>query len=137
MVVRENDILISKTAPNRGAICFIDKHFDGYIASTGFAVIREVKDIIDRRYLLYALKLDSTLKQLEQRSTGTLYLAITKTELQKILIPLPSKEIQIRIIALMDSAYALRKQKLAEAAQIFEKAKQEIEAQLLEIESLD
>nr|AYC64643.1 hypothetical protein [Halimeda minima] len=142
MVVRENDILISKVRPNRGAICFIDKHFD--IATTGFAVIREVKDIIDRKYLLYALKFGSTLKQFEQRSTGTTYPTITKGELQKVLIPLPPKEIQIRIIALMDNACALRKQKEAEAAQIFEeaaqifeKAKKEVEDRLLEIESLD
>ena len=50
----ERRIFISKTAPNRGAICLIDKRFDGFIASTGFAIIRKVKNIIDRKYLVYA-----------------------------------------------------------------------------------
>nr|AYC64010.1 hypothetical protein [Halimeda micronesica] len=55
----------------RGAICLfvIDKHFDGYIASTSFAVIRKIKvDSLDRKYLFYALRFKSTIKQLKQRN---------------------------------------------------------------------
>lgn len=115
MVVRENDILISKVRPNRGAICFIDKHFDGFIASTGFAVIREVKDIIDRKYLLYALRLNSTLNQFEQRSSGGNYPTITKSELEKVSIPLLSKDIQNNIVQIMDHAYFIKKKKESEA----------------------
>ena len=141
MVVRENDIIISTTRPSRGAICLIDKRFDGCIASTGFAVIREVKDeiLLDKRYLFYALRFDSTLKQFEQRSTGAIYPIITKTELKKVLIPFPSKDIQIQIISVLERAYALKKQKEAEitqkeaeVTQIVEKAKQEVKDLLLE-----
>ena len=68
---------MSKTRPNRGAICLIDKHLDGFIASTGFAVIRKIKNESNRKYLFYSLRLNSTLKQLEQRSSGGVYPHIT------------------------------------------------------------
>ncbi|MBI4654765.1 MAG: hypothetical protein HY752_07195 [Nitrospirae bacterium] len=42
MVVREDDIIVSTTRPHRGAISLIDKSKDGFIASTGFAVLREL-----------------------------------------------------------------------------------------------
>ena len=67
-MVRENAILISTTAPSRGAICLIDKRLDGWIASTGFAVIRKIKNEVNRKYLFYALRLNSTLKQFEPPS---------------------------------------------------------------------
>ena len=67
MVVRENDIIISKTRPSRGALCLIDKRWDGFIALTGFAVVRPIKAEINRKYLFHALRFDSTLKQFEQR----------------------------------------------------------------------
>lgn len=117
-VVRENDILISKTRPNRGAICLIDKHLDGFIASTGFAVIRKIKNEVNRKYLFYALRLNSTLKQLEQRSSGGVYPHITQKSLGEVRIPLPSKETQIQIVALMDRAYSLHKEKNTQAKQL-------------------
>lgn len=112
MIVRENDIIISTTRPSQGAICLIHKDFDGFIASTGFAIIRKLKlESLDRNYLFYALRFDSTLKQFEQWSTGGNYPSITKNELQNILLPLPPKETQTLIITFMDHAYALKKQK--------------------------
>ena len=127
MVIRKNDILISTTAPSKGAICLIDKSFDGFIASTGFAVIRKIQTGLCRKYLFYALRWNSTLKQFEQRSSGGLYPHITKKSLGEVLIPLPSKETQNRIVALMDRAYALKKEKEREAVQVVAKAKQGVE----------
>ena len=127
-VVRENDILISTTAPSRGAISLIDKRFDGFIASTGFAVIRKIKtESLDLKYLFYALRFSSTLKQFEQRSSGGLYPMITQTSLSQVLIPLPSQETQIRIVALMDRAYALKKEKEMEAFHAVVKAQQKVD----------
>ena len=88
MVVREKDILISKIRPGRGAICLIDKCFEGFIASTGFAVIRKIQPGLCRKYLFYALRFPSTLKQLEQRSTGGRSPHITKEFLGQVWIPI-------------------------------------------------
>ena len=118
-VVREKDIILSTTRPNRGAISLIDNRLEGCIASTGFAVIRKIKvESLDRKYLFYALRFPTTLKQFEQRSTGGNYPTITKKELQKVWIPVPSKETQIQIVALMEQAYDLTKENEIEAERL-------------------
>lgn len=105
MLIQENDIIISSTRPNRGAITIIPKSLNGQVASTGFIVIREASNEILRKYLSIALKLKFSLLQMEQRSTGGNYPAIIQSDLEQILIPLPSKEIQQQIIDIMDNAY--------------------------------
>lgn len=120
MVIRENDIIISKTRPSRGAISLIDKCFDGFITSSGFAVIRKVKDEMNLAsrsdvISIYALRFDSTLK--EQRCSGCTY-------------PVIIQETQIQIAVLRDRAYTLKKKWHREAmgsGKSCENAKQEVE----------
>jgi len=116
MIVRKNDIIVSTTRPNRGAISFIDKSKDGFIASTGFAVLRnlKIKDI-SKEYLFYFLKTNLALNQMLQRSSGGNYPAITIEELQKIVISIPSLQVQNQIVEIMDSAYNQRREKEKEA----------------------
>ena len=114
MIVRHNDIIISTTRPTRGAISLI-KTDDILIASTGFAVIRTYSDKIKKEYLFNCLKMPIILNQFEQRSSGGNYPAITLEELSKVIIPLPSLEIQNQIISIMDSAYILKTKKEQEA----------------------
>ena len=120
MIVRRGDILVSKTRPNRGAISFMDN--DGvFVASTGFSIIREMKNRdVDKRYLFYFLRLHQSLRQMEQRSSGGNYPAITEQELGEIKIPIPPKEIQSRIVSNMDAAYAAQNQKKAEAQRLLD-----------------
>jgi type I restriction enzyme S subunit len=118
-IVRENDIIISLTRPNRGAISFIDQRKDGFIASTGFSVLRDlINDDIEKRYLFYSLRQDFSLTQMLQRSSGGNYPAIIQDELGKILIPIPPKPVQVRIIRIMDEAYARKKQNEEEAERL-------------------
>mgnify|MGYP000586734708 FL=1 len=63
MIVRENDIIVSTTRPNRGAIALIKKEQDFSIASTGFCVIRNSE--IDKNYLLAILKQNFILKNIK------------------------------------------------------------------------
>jgi len=110
MIVRENDIIISTTRPNRGAIAKINKQINFSIASTGFAVIRTLKtDKISKDFLFFALRQNFSLSQMEQRSSGGSYPAITQEELSNLLIPVPSKETQQTIINIFEKAYALKK----------------------------
>jgi len=103
-IARNNDIIISTTRPNRGAISFMRDINNIVIASTGFAVIRENSDEILREYLYIILRQKSSLLQMEQRSSGGNYPAITENELKKILIPLPTREIQQKIVDLYQQA---------------------------------
>lgn len=119
MIARSGDILISTTRPNRGAITKIANDEQVFVASTGFAVIRNVRDDkVDKNYLFYMVRAFSSLFQMEQRSSGGNYPAITQEELSNILIPIPPKEIQLQIVAKMDAAYLAKKQKEAEAERL-------------------
>jgi len=132
MIARPNDILVSTTRPSRGAITLVAKDQNQFIASTGFAVIRTVKsELIDREYLYWILRSKLGLTQMEQRSSGGNYPAITPSELKRIEIPLPDmalqKKIVVEILKRKSAALAMRQ----EANAKLESAKREVEAILL------
>lgn len=134
MVIRENDIIVSTTRPHRGAISFIDKSKDGYIASTGFAILRDLKtDEVSKEYIFYILRTQICLLQMLQRSSGGSYPAITAEELRNIYIPIPDREIQQEIVNDI-KAFILQAQQLKNEAQAeFIKTKQEIETMLMNV----
>ena len=120
VLVRTNDIIISTTRPYRGAIVKITGKENLYIASTGFSVIRDVDASVNRDYLYNVLKLNLSLKQMLQRSTGGNYPAITQEELGKILIPLPPIEIQKDFVSQLKVAYLEKHKKDIEALYLLE-----------------
>ena len=116
MVVQKDDIIISLTRPHHGSIALISSDLDGCIASTGFAVLRDIKDpTLSRAYLYSVLRSQLCLKQMLQRSSGGNYPAITTDQLMRILIPIPQPSIQNHIASFMRSAYAQKMQKELEA----------------------
>ena len=120
VLVRTNDIIISTTRPSRGAIVKITGKENLYIASTGFSVIRDVDASVNRDYLYNVLRLNLSLKQMQQRSTGGNYPAITQEELGKILIPLPLIDIQIDFVSQLKVAYLENHKKDIEAQQLLD-----------------
>ena len=129
-ILRKNDILISTTRPDRGAICI----FNGEnisIASTGFSIIRDINDTILREYLYLILRSSLLLKQMAIRSSGGNYPAITESELRKVLIPTPSLDVQKNIV---DTIFEMKTKamKLQEEGDVlFDKAKLQIEKLIL------
>lgn len=95
-VVREGDIIISTCRPTRGAIAIIPKELDNQICSTGFSVIR-AKDNADIRYLHFILRSALVKEQFRKFSTGSSYPAILDSDVEKTIIPIPSKPEQIEI----------------------------------------
>jgi len=132
MLVREGDIIVSLTRPHHGSIAFIDAKFDNCIASTGFAVIHEYKDItLLTHYLLAVLRSSLSLQQMLQRSSGGNYPAITEGELKRILIPIPAENIQREIVRELLNRRLEASRLREEAAQEWNSAKARFEAQLL------
>ncbi len=117
-IVREGDILVSTTRPSRGAISSISKENDFQIASTGFAVLRKLKrpDIISKEYLFWILRQSFSLMQLEQRSSGGNYPAITEDELRKILIPVLEDNKQEEIVSIIKTALSAKDLKQTKAS---------------------
>lgn len=121
MVVEKDDIIVSLTRPHHGSIALIGGDLDGCIASTGFAVLRDIKDpTLNRAYLYFVLRSQLCLKQMLQRSSGGNYPAITTDQLMRILIPIPQPSIQNHIAGFMRSAYAQKKQKEHEAGELLD-----------------
>jgi restriction endonuclease S subunit len=133
MLVRHDDLIVSTTRPTRGAIAYIKQpENEVSVASTGFAVLRKLKVLhVNKLFLLFTLKHKLTLMQMEQRSSGGNYPAITMDELGKILIPLPPLEKQTEIAehisALRLQAKGLQQQAEAE----FKSAQQTVEKMIL------
>ncbi len=119
-IVRSKDIIVSLTRPNRGAISIIDSGKDGFIASTGFSILRSLKINIDRMFLFYILRCDICLKQMMQRSSGGNYPAITQSELKKIQVPILNQKSQDYVIEIMDKAYASKIKFEVEAEKILD-----------------
>ena len=131
MIVRENDIIVSTTRPHRGAIAIIDKNKNGFIASTGFAVLRNPKEEINRNYLLFYLRTQLSLKQMLQRSSGGNYPAINSGELKKLIVPIPSLETQNKIAEEVKRRMQKAEQLQKEAKEELEIAKQEVDKMIL------
>jgi type I restriction enzyme, S subunit len=132
MVTRNGDILISLTRPHRGAIAQIDQSLDGCIASTGFSIIREITvEKITKDYLWSVLRNQVSLRQMFQRSSGGNYPAITENELEKILIPISSEEIQEKISSELSRRRAQARQLREEAEREWQNAKEKFEKAIL------
>ena len=102
MVIRADDIVVSLTRPHHGSIAHLGSEFDGCIASTGFAVIREIAAHIRRDYLWCILRSQLCLQQMLQRASGGNYPAITEQELMNIVVPVPDIDTQKTISAEID-----------------------------------
>ncbi|BEU99411.1 restriction endonuclease subunit S [Novosphingobium olei] len=122
MIVHPNDLLVSMTRPSRGAIARAADHLPNpFIASTGFGVIRHVDTgRISADYLLLVLRSQISLRQMEQRSSGGNYPAITSTELKRIKLPIPSQTEQEALVAKYHNAIGVLKNARAEAAALLE-----------------
>ena len=132
MLVRHDDILVSLTRPHRGAITLVDEAQDGYVASTGFAILRRIIDEnIEREYLVCVLRANIGLKQMERGSSGGNYPAITEDELKKILVPIPSDTIQKNIIAELNTRRDRARQLRQEADAIWHEAQARFEQALM------
>jgi type I restriction enzyme S subunit len=119
MLVRTNDIIVGLTRPHHGSIALIDENLDHCVASTGFAVIRDVEtDEIDRGFFTDALRSSICLDQMLRRSSGGNYPAITEEELANTVVPLPPLDVQRRLVAELDAARAERDRALAKAERL-------------------
>ena len=99
MKVRTGDIIVSLTRPHHGSIALIKKEHHGCIASTGFAIIRNIDETqISKEYLVHTLRSSICLDQMLRRSSGGNYPAITEDELANINIPVPPAEIRVALV---------------------------------------
>ncbi|SFE50806.1 restriction endonuclease subunit S [Thermophagus xiamenensis] len=91
-IVRKNDVIISTVRTYLKAIAQIDVIHDGFIASTGFAVLRPKKVLSS--FLGAVVCCENFIDEVISRSVGVSYPAINASDLINIEIPFPSQKEQ-------------------------------------------
>ncbi|MEW1857000.1 restriction endonuclease subunit S [Pseudarthrobacter oxydans] len=99
-VIRADDVLISTVRTYLRAIASTDRAHDGYIASTGFCVLRPSK--VHPGFLKYAASSPEFVEEVIARSTGISYPAINATDLVRLSIPVPCQKQQANIAEFLD-----------------------------------
>ncbi|WP_036146045.1 restriction endonuclease subunit S [Maribacter sp. Hel_I_7] len=94
-IISKGDVIVSTVRTYLKAIASIDEEFDGFIASTGFAVL--TPKLIVSEYLGYLVRDEGFIGEIISLSKGVSYPSITTQDLNNIKIALPSKEEQINI----------------------------------------
>ncbi len=131
MKVQADDIIVSLTRPNHGSIAYLGAEFEECVASTGFAIIRDVAFHVRRDYLWSVLRSQFSLDQMIQRASGGNYPAITETELGNITVPVPSMETQEIIATEVQYRHQEARRLRGEAEAGWQAARRWFEAQLL------
>lgn len=123
-IVKEGDVIISSVEGSLSSCALITKEFDSCLVSTGFYVLRSKH--INGETLLVLFKSEIFQDYLKKFPSGTILSAISKEELQNILIPKIDSTTQTQIAAHIQKSFELR----AEAKKLLESAKAKVESAL-------
>ena len=100
--VRDGDIIISCVRTYLQAIAQIQDPPANLVVPTGFAVIRPSEGVLNARFANYALRNPSFLAEIEKRSVGVSYPAISASGLAGISVHLPPLPLQRAIADYLD-----------------------------------
>ena len=108
-IIEASDVLVSTVRPNLNAIALVPDNLNGEIASTGFAVLRANRALLDPKYLFYWVQSTQFVDFLVANATGASYPAVNDGIVKRAPIPLASPREQSRIVELLDEADSLRR----------------------------
>jgi type I restriction enzyme S subunit len=123
-IIYKNDVLVATTRPNLNSVALVDSVFDQQVCSTGFCVLRADKNL-DPIYLFKYVQSQYFVNNLSNLVKGSMYPAVTDSQVREQLIPLPPLSEQKRIAAILN-----------EQMEAVEKARKATEAQLEAINKL-
>jgi hypothetical protein len=127
-IVKPGDIITTTVRPIRRLSAIITDDQDGYICSSGFAVVtpRNPKDIAPELLLVY-LRLPLVCELLDLHTTASMYPAISAADLMKIPIALPNIATRRKIVARVRESFDARR----EARRLLGQAKAIVEDAIL------
>lgn len=109
--INEGDLLISRFIANSKLnTCIVPKIAGRLLTSVDVCWIKKQIGVYDNRYLMYCLLTDEVQKQILLKSSGTTRMRISKGNLIKIKIPVPSFDEQKQIVNKIDSLMELIEQ---------------------------
>jgi len=103
--VRRGDVIMSTVRPNLQAFAYFDARGAGYIASTGFSVIR-ANDKSDGKFLFNTILADDVTSQIDALVVGSNYPAINSSDVKNLEIltpPLPEQQKIATILTSVDN----------------------------------
>ncbi len=118
-VVKENDLLLATVRPNLKGFAKVRKEHDGFVASTGFAVLSAKKDV-SNEYVYHYLFSHHLTGQINALVVGSNYPAINSSDVGSLKILCPPLEEQQKIATVLtnaDQEIELLKQQLADLQQ--------------------
>ena len=114
--LQKSDLLIAIVGATIGKVSLFK---DECQANINQAIARvRLKEDINSSYILHLLRSKWGQKQLNRLKRPVARANINLTEIGKLLIPIPPREIQDKIATIMDEAYKLKREKEAEAANL-------------------
>lgn len=121
--IRTGDIITAvsgaSTGTYRHATALITEDEDGAICSNGFAVLRNIHGV-DPLFLLSYMRTEYFLRQVRRLMTGHAIPAISIEDLSKVLVLVPSKEVQKQISDETKKIISMRKEVLKVGKKVIE-----------------
>jgi len=101
-IVKSEDIILGTTRPTLKRFTKITDDYNDQICSTGFYVFRTNGEVLPN-YVYHIFSSSDFYKYLEENQSGASYPAISDALVKKYKIPVPSLEIQSRIVQVLDN----------------------------------
>ena len=101
-IVKSNDIILGTTRPTLKRFTKITDDYNDQICNTGFYVFRTNGEVLPN-YVYHIFSSSDFYKYLEENQSGASYPAISDALVKKYKIPVPSLEIQSRIVQVLDN----------------------------------
>ena len=101
-IVKSNEIILGTTRPTLKRFTKITDDYNDQICSTGFYVFRTNGEVLPN-YVYHIFSSSDFYKYLEENQSGASYPAISDALVKKYKIPVPSLEIQSRIVQVLDN----------------------------------
>jgi hypothetical protein len=103
-IVKPGDLITTTVRPIRRLSAIITPEQDGYVCSSGFAVLRPRE--VESELLLTYLRLPLVAELLDLYATASMYPAISTTDLLRIPISLPDSDTRKEIVAKVRESFA-------------------------------
>lgn len=129
--IATGDLIIGTTRPYLKKFAIVDAKYNNCVCSSGFQVIAPDKDY-NISFLYEYLKSSVAVAQFALFMTGALYPAITSKDLRKVLIPLPSLEVQNTIVEHINKQKSQIKELKKQAETLRKEALEEFEKEIFE-----
>lgn len=126
--VRKGDVITSTVRPIRRLSALIHPHQDGFVCSSGFAVLKPVE--VPTELLLTYLRLPVIAELMDLHTTASLYPAISVPDILSIPFLKPADEVVEDIVQAVQQSHAAR----TEAQELLECAKRAVEVAIEENE---